>query len=510
MKISVIDLGFNSLKLVSYEVKPDNTSFTAFYQRSLVVRLGEGLNQTGFLGEGPVRRALEGLRFFKELNEFNGVRYCLPIATSAVREAANRDQFLRQVFEETGFKLRVLSGREEALYSFSGAVRALGTPDCLFFDIGGGSVEFVSCRDSRVKKILSLPLGGLRLTQLYGGSDGSFKPKSLKAMKDRVRDLLPSRSELKLDDSAALVGVGGNLRALARWDQETRNYPFNKLHNYSMKRSSVKMMAAELATISGQDIGDIYAIGKDRKETILAGAVVVELAMRKLGFQRVTVSTHGLRDGILASFLENPVAFHQGRNRILPRRPLRAVPGAGLPGSVRGFVAKLEEAGLLEGSEPRILDYSLTWVLTDAPSTVRPEAFFYQLMDQDSALSHREQLVAALSFAEMRKPRSAEWLFSAYRTMLKPKKSKSTMEKLAAISRFLEIIVKTDSRLGVTLDARDPRIKLRIVPGREEFPESLLRDSLIDLGNRLDRFVEYTVKGLPPVSKTTGGRGIEA
>lgn len=509
LRISVIDLGFNSLKLVSYDVKQDNSSFTAFYQRSIVARLGEGLNQTGFLGDEPIRRSIDGLKFFKELNEFNGVRYCLPIATSAVREAANRDQFLRRVVTETGLRLRVLSGREEALYSFFGAAKALGLSDALFFDIGGGSVEFVSCRDSKVRRILSLPLGGLRLTQLYSESDGSFKEKAYFAMKERIVELLPSRAELNLDDRAALVGVGGNLRALARWDQEIRGYPFNKLHNYSMKRASVKMMTEELSTLSGQEIGDIYAIGRSRAETILAGALVVELTMRKLGFQRVTVSTHGLRDGILASFLDDPLAFHENRRSKSLRLNQRARESAIAP-SVRRFVGKLEEAGFLEADESRILAYELRWVTTEAPPTIRPEALFYQIMDEDSPLSHREQLLAALSFAELRKPRSAEWLFSTYKSMLKPKKSKETIEKIAALSRFLEIVVKTESRLRFSLDSRDRRIKLRILPGKQEFPGSLLKASLADMGNRLDRFVEYSVKSAPAIPKGAREQAVEA
>lgn len=510
MKISVIDLGYNSLKLVSYDVKQDNSSFTAFYQRSILARLGEELNQTGFLGGEAIRRAIGGLKFFIELNEFNGVKYCIPIATSAVREAANRDEFLRQVLEETGLRLRVLSGREEALYSYSGAARALGLSDALFFDLGGGSVEFVSCRDSKVRRILSLPLGGLRLTQLYAGADGAFKQKALDAMKERVVELLPSRAEIDIDDRAVLVGVGGNLRALARWDQENRGYPFNKLHNYSMKRTAVSEMAEELSTLSHRKAAEIYAIGRDRAGTILAGAVVVELTMRKLGFQKVTISTHGLRDGVLASFLDDPVAFHENRDRFSLRLKRQPAKDRAYSSSVRRFVRKLEQSGLLEANESRMLAYELRWVLSEAPATIRPEALFYQIMDEDSSLSHREQLVAALSFAELRKPRSAEWLFSTYKSMLKPKKNKETMEKLAAISRFLEIIAKTDSRLSLSIGARDPVIKLVVAPGKLEFPASLLKASIAELGNKLDRFVEYSVKGSPTISKRAAEGAVEA
>ena len=121
----MIDLGFNSLKLVSYEVR-DDASFTMFEHKSVAARLGEGLSQTGFLGTVPMRRAIEGLKFLKEVDEYNDVKLTLPVTTRAVREAGNAKQFLKDVFSETGFKFRVLSGKEEALYSFTGAARALG------------------------------------------------------------------------------------------------------------------------------------------------------------------------------------------------------------------------------------------------------------------------------------------------------------------------------------------------------------------------------------------------
>ena len=89
-------------------------------------------------------------------------------------------------------------------------------------------MEFVYSKDSKVRKIFSLPLGGLRLTQMYGESDGSFKSRGYDKMEARILDILPSKRELGLNDSTMLVGVGGNLRALARWDQEMREYPFNK------------------------------------------------------------------------------------------------------------------------------------------------------------------------------------------------------------------------------------------------------------------------------------------
>jgi exopolyphosphatase / guanosine-5'-triphosphate,3'-diphosphate pyrophosphatase len=507
LKISVIDLGFNSLKLVTYEVRQDS-SFTVFDQKSVPARLGEGLSQTGFLGATPMRRALDGLRFFKEVNEFNGVKHTLPVATSAVREAANSADFVKQILSDTGFKFRILSGREEALYSYTGAARSLGQSNILFFDIGGGSLEFVYSKDYKVKKILSLPLGGLRLTQMYGDSDSSFKQKDWERMEGRVVELLPSAHELGLAKETMLVGVGGNLRALARWDQELREYPLNKLHNYNMKSQAVSFMARELSKLSSRAIAEIDVIGKDRAETLAAGALVVETIMRKLDFAKLTVSTHGLRDGILSSFLDDPLAYHKGKITKTLRRTLRAGGKQRFYPSIKNFAAMLQNFDLIDRKEAEILAYELSWIMTE--TSERSEAVFYSMMNDESFLSHRDQLIAAISLVELKRPRSAEWLYQRYKSMLKSKKSKETIEKLAAVSKFLEIVIRTDSKIRFSIVDRGSKIRLRVVPGKPHFPETLFGISVKEVGDEIDRFLEYSIKyRKPKLGKLVTLEGLE-
>ncbi len=493
MKVSVIDLGFNSLKLVSYEIREDS-SFRMFEHKSVPARLGEGLSQTGFLAPEPMRRAIDGLKFFKEVNDYNGVKQSLSVSTSAVREAANSKQFLQDVFSETGFKFRVLSGKEEALYSFTGAARALEHSEILFFDIGGGSVEFVYSRDRKIRKILSLPLGGLRLTQMYGEADSSFKGKDWEKMEERILELLPSKKELSLTKKATLVGVGGNLRALARWDQEIKDYPFDKLHNYVVKRDSIEFMTEELSNLSAKEIEDIDSIGNERAKTMAAGSLVIKLIMSKLGFQRLTVSTHGLRDGVLTSFLDDPLAYHKGklqktiRKTLSPRKPTELAPVA------RRFLDTLETLDLISDREREILFYDLSW-LVQQPLWLKPNELFHMMMEQDSFLLHKEQLTAAISAVESRRAKSADWLYTRYKSLLKGKKSKDEIKKLTAISRFLELILRTGSRVIVRVPAleRDSKMRLRITSTIEHFPEAILRSSVRELSDELDRFVEYSL-----------------
>jgi len=493
MKVSVIDLGFNSLKLVSYNVREEDSSFAAYDQESVPARLGEGLSQTGFLGSEPIRRAIEGLKFFKEVNGLYGVRHSLPVATSAVREAANRQPFLRQVFDETGFKFRVLSGKEEALFSFSAAARALGTTNMLYFDIGGGSLEFVYSDGRKVRNILSLPLGGLRLTQLYADRDGTFREKSYSRMEKRIMDLLPSRDELVLKDDTILAGVGGSLRALARWDQKLRDYPFNKIHNYNLKRESADAMCKELSKLTVREIGDIDVIGKDRAQTLCAGSLVIDSIMKKLSFRRLMVSTHGLRDGVLAAFLEDPLGYHRGKIGRMPPRVMRSNREHAYDLVIGKFLDRLIDADLLEFSEDRIVRFAVKWLMGDA-SSLRPESVFALMMDEDSPLSHRDQLLGSLAVVRLRKARSESWFYSRYRSMLR-QDSDRLIERFAAISRFLEILIRTESKTQVSFPDAGSKISLIItsqIPA-ERFPQKILGVTLNQLGDELDRFIEYKV-----------------
>lgn len=502
MNVSVIDLGFNSLKLISYHVREQDSSFVAYDQESVPARLGEGLSQTGFLGGDPMRRAIEGLKFFREVNEIYGVRHSLPVATSAVREAGNRDQFLKQVSEETGFRFRVLTGKEEALFSYSGAVRALGLPNVLFFDIGGGSLEFVYSDGQKVRRILSLPLGGLRLTQLYSDRDGSYRDKSFQRMEKRIMELLPSREELVLKDDSVLVGVGGSVRALTRWDQKIRDYPFNKIHNYSLKRDSVDTMSRELKALTAKEIAQIDVIGKDRAETITAGSVVIDSIMKKLGFRRLIVSTHGLRDGVLAGFLDDPMGYFKGKIGKIPPKITKSSQELENEIVIGKFLDRLEEVDLIEFGEDEIVRFAVKWLMGEA-SSLRPESVFSLMMDEDSPLPHRDQLLGSLAVVELRKARSANWLYSRYRSILR-QGSDVLIDKYAAISKFLEILIRTESKIAVLFSDEGAKISLKITSRMppERFPQKILEASVNQLGDELDRFIEYKVKyAIEPFAK---------
>jgi exopolyphosphatase/guanosine-5'-triphosphate,3'-diphosphate pyrophosphatase len=480
VKVSVIDLGYNSLKLVNYEVAKDR-SFAAYGQKSTLPRLGEGLDKTGTLEDQPMSRTMKALKLFRDIVDLQHVNHVLPIATSAVREAGNRNLFLKQALVETGFAFKVLSEREEAVYSYAGARVALDVEAGLFFDLGGGSLEMVHFEDSRIRKILSLPLGGLRLTDLYAGGNGGFSKKSYVRMKKRILGLLPGSEDLPSDKKLDLVGVGGTVRAVARFEQIRDEYPINKLHNYEMSRETVDSIHQALHKMKLKDIKKITSIGQDRARSIVAGSLVVELLMEKIGFRKLIVSTHGLRDGVLSAFLEDPASYRAGSVESVIHRasngrdPLPASPG-------RELVETIFAGGVLAKKERTILLDAIREMST-LPMT-NPESLFYVVLESDSSLSHADQVVMALSLANAQGMKRTDWLQATYQDLLDAD-SEEMVERISAVIRLIDILDKTKARLGLRFQGHR-RVKARLEPTGKRFPEELYRDALKDFRDHFD------------------------
>jgi exopolyphosphatase/guanosine-5'-triphosphate,3'-diphosphate pyrophosphatase len=490
MKISVIDLGYNSLKLVNYDVRIDNT-FSAYSQHSILARLGEGLDETGFLRDDSIIRTVKALKLLQQTVKFESSAQVLPVATSAVREAGNKDQFLALVSGETGFDFKVLSDREEALYSFAGSYTATNVPVGLFFDLGGGTLEMVIAEKSRVRRVFSTPLGGLRLTDLYASGNGRFTKKNYAKMSDRILELLPDRKELPQLGKLGLVGAGGTVRAIARYHQMLIDYPLDKLHNYQVDKSSVEQIHRILRKMSPKQIGNIPVIGEDRAKSIVAGSLVIQLMMRKLKIPQLVVSTHGLRDGVLSAFLKDPSAYEKGSvDSILPR--LTSDKPVSLSATSSRIIKAFASRELLNPQE----QFILVRALEEAQKLplYDPETLFYIIANRDSVLTHSEQLLLALSLVRIRGLRGADWLYAKYKDML-DKNAKNTIKRISSMITLIEILEKTGSDLHVTLSGH--QIRLRISPGKQDFPTALFKSTLKDFENAFKLEAQFS---LTPIS----------
>lgn len=431
-------------------------------------------------------RAIDTLKLFRDMIQSQPIKSVLPLATSAVREASNKDEFLDDVYKETGFRFKVLSEKEEALYSYVGAIKSLQIPDSLFFDIGGGSLEIVHSEGFKIRKVISLPLGALRLTQQFDGENERFSEKNYKNMKRFIWSLLPQKKEMGFGKGTKLVGVGGVLRALARYDQKIYKYPLDKIHNYRMNFRFVNTIAKQLYKMKCNDIAKISVIGSSRAETIVAGSCVIDTLMEKFGFDNLCVSNHGLREGALSVFLENPKAYHsknitaeQIRQTIGSKIMLQPFP------HTKSFVDTLVSSKLLNKREIEILLYAEKKI-AEKLSFNNPQSLFYYILDEDMSLSHANQLILGLALVHRRHVKTSDWLFARYKSILS-QHDKTTIRKISSLITLLQVIEQTNSKIELKRYT-DGIMELHVIQSKL-LPKLLLRNALNKFENAFDTHI---------------------
>ena len=488
MKVAVIDVGFNSIKMLRYKVEPDGF-LKSYGQLGMLAKLGEGLEGTGYLGNEQISRTIDALRLCRELASLDSIKHVLLVGTSPVREAANWEEFLRRVEEETGLKMRVLTGNEEALYGVLGALTSIVAPSVLFFDLGGGSLELTYVEKMRIRRILTLPLGALKLTQAFAGKDGTFSKKNRGRMAKQIAKVLPSTDELGLDGDAVLVGTGGTIRAMARYERDREDYPFNKVHNYSIGFETVQQMSREFFKLKLSELDGVEAIGEGRSETMAAGALVVRTLMKKLDFRQLTVSTHGLRDGILMEFLQggarNPSAVAQKEDieRLLTRQVYP--PG---PADYSDLIECMGRNGLVDGREKRILLVAAWRGRSPDCIEADPYAVFGILMSEDLPMSHEDQLLVALSVVRARRPRAANWLARKYAAFLAHDERR--VKKLGACLRLVELLDRSKAQYRVSYSGG---LRISVLQSEGPFPLELARLAALALSSVIKRPVTISV-----------------
>lgn len=497
MKVSVLDLGFNSAKLVNYHVNYDG-SYRAYQQESMKVKLGLDLAKTGAIANGSLNRTIDALRLFRDIVGFQSIKHVIPVATSAVREAVNKTEFVEQVFHETGFRFRILSGKEEALYSYLGALHATCLPTGLFFDLGGGSLELVYSENFRIKNSLSLPLGGLRLSQTFSDSDGTFSRKNYSKMEENVSEVLPDRKELDMSFNVALVGVGGTLRAIARYDQEILSYPLDKIHGYQMDFERVNLISGIFRKMKLSEITMIDNVGNSRADTITAGSLVIKQLMERLEFDGVTVSTHGLREGVLSAYLQSLKKYNTSSLQQLDQKnenQAECCKPRIIPECTRSFINPLLSSGLLKKKENEILTHALKQV-KNLPRLTNLNNLFCAIMDEDKAgLNHREQLVLALSIIHAKKSKIASWLFTKYHSIVQPQDKKS-IQKIAAILSLAEILEQAKIRTKFIYYSQT-ELLLILIPSRNILPTRLIENHLKKLQDAFELTMSHTISSTP-------------
>jgi exopolyphosphatase/guanosine-5'-triphosphate,3'-diphosphate pyrophosphatase len=304
-RTAVIDLGSNSFRLVVFAARDGWwRRVDEIYEP---VRIGAGLDESGTLGRKPMQRALAAVEVFAQFCRASGLANddVDLVATSAIRDATNRDEFLDAVRATAGHEVRVLSTQEEAHYGYVAAVNSTTLADGAVLDLGGGSLQLVSVIGRHAADRHSWPLGAVRMSErfLTGGEPATRK--QLKALRSHVAGALGGVDWLT-GGGRRLVALGGTARNLAAAAQRLRSEPSFGVQGYTIGLEVLDELVELLAGMAAAERGGVPGIKPERGDLILAGAATIQAVVVAGGFDGVEVTEAGLREGVFFERLLAP------------------------------------------------------------------------------------------------------------------------------------------------------------------------------------------------------------
>jgi exopolyphosphatase/guanosine-5'-triphosphate,3'-diphosphate pyrophosphatase len=302
-RTAVIDLGSNSFRLVVYDWAPGGPWMLSDEIRE-AVRISARMGDESVLQPDAIERAVSTAEVFASFCRVAGIDDVVPVGTSAIRDAHNRDELLDLIQERTGLEARVLSGAEEAYYGYLAVVNSTTLSDGFAIDMGGGSIQLSRIEDRLLREAESLPLGAVRVSERFL-PDEEAQSKDLKKLSKHVAEQIERLGWWSGGDSPRLAGIGGSIRNLAAAAQKRGGYPDSGVQGFPLTRETLGELIDELAERPASKRGKVPGIKPDRGDVILGAAVVLASAMDTGGFDTLEVTDAGLREGVFFErFLE--------------------------------------------------------------------------------------------------------------------------------------------------------------------------------------------------------------
>ncbi|MFJ8489279.1 exopolyphosphatase [Streptomyces sp. NPDC094038] len=306
-RVAAIDCGTNSIRLLVADANPETGELVDLDRRMVIVRLGQGVDRTGRLAPEALARTFAACREYAAVIKEYGAERLRFVATSASRDAENRDEFVRGVLDILGVEPEVISGDQEAEFSFTGATRELtGRDDLarpfLVVDIGGGSTEFV-VGDAHVRAARSVDVGCVRMTERHLVHEGHVsdppteaETAAMRADIERALDL--AEQTVPLREARTLVGLAGSVTTLSAIHQDLPEYDSAAIHHSRIPYARVREITEWLLRSTHAERAAVPSMHPGRVDVIGAGALVLQAIMERVGAEEVVVSEHDILDGI--------------------------------------------------------------------------------------------------------------------------------------------------------------------------------------------------------------------
>jgi exopolyphosphatase/guanosine-5'-triphosphate,3'-diphosphate pyrophosphatase len=306
MRLAAIDIGSNSLHMIIADVTRDG-HIEVVDRVKETVRLGHRSFTTGSLTDEAMDMTVRTLDYFSRLARLRGVSRMRAVATSAVREARNRDPFIARIKRETDIEVQVISGDDEAKLIFTAAQHALGLDGGphLLLDIGGGSAELVLVKDTKPLWMKSAKLGAARLSERFLPDDPpttSQRKHLIKHLEDEIGDQLRSA---RREGVVRVIGTSGTVNTLIAMARAARGEELGRLHGAAASPEEVETITEQLVERSAAARADMPGMDAKRIDLMPAAALLVDFVMRRSDAPQLIACTWALREGVLLELVGN-------------------------------------------------------------------------------------------------------------------------------------------------------------------------------------------------------------
>ena len=315
---TIIDIGSNSARMAIFQ-KTSRYGFHLIHELKSKVRISEGsYEHDSYLQPQAMARALNALKEFKKVSDSLKSRKLICVATSALRDAPNKAEFIAQVKKECGIAIKVIDGTKEAYYGALACANLLHEKSGVTIDIGGGSTELACIENGVIQTMVSLNLGSIRLKELF--FDHNNMQEAYKYVRKYVKEHIKDIKAFCLDSSFMknlnVFGIGGSIRAYAKYEMDLESYAFNFLHGYDL---CVENILEHLETITHASNEWLLESGfeEGRIDSIRPGLLILQVILEELSAKKLIISGVGVREG---AFLNDMLRYHHGKipNNINP------------------------------------------------------------------------------------------------------------------------------------------------------------------------------------------------
>ncbi len=286
--VGVIDIGSNSVRLVIYD-RLKRVPRPIFNEKASC-GLGHGIHFTGKLDPRAKAHAHDTIERYAYLCRTMGIEKLYSVATAAIRDAADGPEFIRELSQQLGITIEIITGEREAQLAAQGVLSSIYQPEGIAGDLGGGSLELVSIRHQHVQHQATFQAGSLRLIDSCGGD--------LALMRKQIKEMLKDVHWLK-HARRSFFAIGGGFRSIAQVHMRQQKYPVRILHQYTVPAETLYPFFSYLLTLNPKEVDQLKGLASKRNESFLPSVVVLEEILKQMDPEEVVFSAAGIREGLI-------------------------------------------------------------------------------------------------------------------------------------------------------------------------------------------------------------------